>query len=219
MSGILSGTTPASVLAALRKMTAAEALASVQALTPTRILFVDDLAAAWFNGSNTELLGVIPLSAAEAVVGTKVRVRGTARLHYQGASPDFGEDATVAIVFNVAADAANQVEGVGLVVNSAATNFFHIDIELELKAGTSGKYKLGLGTNTPTYLASIHRAALTFDRWGNAGDSTSFVIDPTIEETVGSTAGLVAQLQVFGGSVDQSICNCAIDLNYEIVPA
>ena len=192
---------------------------ALTALTPTRILFLDDLPATWFNGSSTELLGVVPLTSAQAVVGTKVRVRGTVRVHFQGASPDLGEDTTVALVFNVAADAANQVEGVGLVVNAAATNFFHIDIELELKTAPSSTYKLGLGANTPSYLASINRAALTFDRWGNTGDSTAFVIDPTVAEDVGSTAGLVVQLQAFGGSIDQSICNCAIDINYEVVTA
>lgn len=192
---------------------------ALTALTPTRILYIDDLTAAWFNGSNTELMGVIPLTSAQAVVGTKVRVRGFARVHFQGSAALAGGDATLAVVFNVAADAANQVEGVGIVVNSGETNRFDIDVELELKTAPSSKYKLGLGASTPTYLASVLRAGLTFERWGNTGDSTAFVVDPTITESVGSTAGLVVQLQVFGGSTNLSICNFWMDLNYEVITA
>ncbi len=182
-------------------------------LTPTRILYVTDLAASWFNGSKNDLIGVIPLTAAQAVVGTKIRVRGTVKMTFQGTATTPGGDLQ-AIVFNVASDSSVQEHGVGYVVTGGAAAEFNIDLELELKNGGTGKYKVGLGSNTPTYLGSASLTGSSIQRWGDTGSSTGFVEDPTTPESVGSTAGLVVQLQTAGGTA-KSICNVIIDLNYE----
>ena len=195
---------------------AADPEGALSALTPNRILYLADLAASYFNGTHTTLIGVIPLTAAQAVVGTKIRVRGFVRSHFQGISPDAGEDASFYVGFNVAASAAHQFEGFGLFLNLDATNKFEIDAELELKTAPSSKYKVGLGANTPTYVATSLSPTLGFQRYGREADNTIFVVDPTTAESVGSTAGLVVQLQTNGGIIDQSICNFWLDLNYEI---
>lgn len=209
--------TAASLALTLEGASAAELAAVQDALTPTRILYVADLPATWHNGDKTELMGVIPLTAAQAVVGTKIRVRGEVRVRFQGSDPTFGLDEAMFLVFNVAADAANRVEGVGIVLNAGNTAVIIIDAELELKSAGTGKYKVGLGSSTPTYLASALRPSSGWVRWGEETTPTSFIIDPTTSEDVGSTAGLVVQLQQVGGTSNLSVTNFHSDLSYEFV--
>lgn len=213
MSGILSRPSANDVQAAI----AADPEGALDALTPTRLLYIADIAAAWFNGDNTTLVGVIPLTAAEAVVGTKIRVRGEVKMAFQGASLTPGGD-FVALAFNVSSSSAFQTQGVGYVVTGGASAVYYIDAELELKTTGVSKYKVGLGSSTPTYLGFAAIDGVALQRWGNVAAVTAFVEDPTTPEDVGSTAGLVVQLQTTGGTA-KSICNFQMDLSYEIITA
>lgn len=220
MSGFLRGNSSNSdaVLGAVDEMSPDEIDQLLSDLTPDRVLYIADLPASWLNGSQNVTVGTIPLTSEEAVVGTKIRIKGEVKVRFQGTSPVFGGDDTMVLSFNVAASAANPFEGVSIVISAGATCIFYIDAELELKTFIGGKYKVGVGANTPTYLASILRSSVGYDRWASEAGGSLVVSDPTTPETVGSTAGLVIQLQG-SGDTTQSICNLWIDINCEVIPA
>lgn len=208
--------TASSIDTALQTATAAQAESIRNSLTPNRVLFVSDLAANWFNGSKNDSIGAIHIPSSEATVGTKVRVRGVCKVHFQGASPAFGGDAVVCLTFNGDANATSSFEGVALVVNGGSSSIFEIDLELDFKAGTSGKFKLGLGANTPSYVATAARSGGIFERWGSEAESSLFVVDPAVEQSVGAACDILIQLQAAGGTTNQSVCNFLLDVSYEI---
>jgi hypothetical protein len=185
-------------------------------LTPNRILFVDDLPASWFNGTSNDTITTIPLTAGEAVVGTKIRLRGFVKVGFQGIFPEFGGDCSMLLAINVAASSANPLEGVIFVLNFKNSQIFHVDAEIELKTAGSGLYKAGVPASQVFHCLAVTTGALPARAWDEAGTSL-VVLDPTTAETVGSTAGLVVQLQAVGGEINQSLCNVWVDLAYEVV--
>jgi hypothetical protein len=184
-------------------------------LTPNRLLYINDYAGTFFNGTNTEQVGVIPLTAAQSVVGTKIRLRGFVKIGWQGSFPIFNGDCMVSLVFNVASNSANASEGVVFILNATQSTLFHVDAQLELVAGASGKYKVGALAAHPIHCLAIRDNAATTAFWSDT-TSSLYVIDPTTEQNVGSTEGIVVQVQSTGGSTNLSLCNLWIDLNYEI---
>jgi hypothetical protein len=186
-------------------------------LIPDRVLYIDDLAAGWFNGSNEELAGVIPLTAAQSVIGTKIRVRGFVKTLFQGTAPAFPGDLIMVLAFDVAENSATPFEGVLIQINAGECSHIDIEAELELVAATGANYKLAKGSNTPTYTATATPTGGSFQRWGNEEDATGYVIDPSVEGVSGGSAGIRVMLQVAGGVADASTCRVWVDLSYDII--
>jgi hypothetical protein len=186
-------------------------------LTPNRLLYVGDIAASWFNGTSNETIATIPLTADQAVVGTKIRLRGFVKAGFQGIYPAIGDDVLFCLVFNVAADSATATEGAVFLLNSGRSSVFHVDIELEMKNAGTGKYKIGLSSTQIYNALAIYDAnSSIISRTWDEGSSSAFVVDPTTAEDVASTSGIVVQLQAVSGITNQSLCNFWMDLNYEI---
>lgn len=181
-------------------------------LTPSRILYVNDLSSTFFNGTNIDSAGVIPMTSAQAVVGTKIRCRGFIEVVFQGTAAFVGNP-TFGLIFNNFSNSANTTQGTLFVIGQGTCARIGVDLEIELKAGATGKYYVGL-SSTHTKNGSIV-ATGGLGLWGVDGVDADGSA-PTIEENIASTNPILVKVVSYGGITNLSICSIVIDLNYEI---
>jgi hypothetical protein len=179
---------------------------------PERIVYANKFAASWFNNPVTvkqEVVGRVPLSATQAVVGTRIILRGEYLIQFASTSGN-GSDLALVIAPD---ETVGGFEGIVIPLGLNDVELLKVNLDLILAAGASGKFDIV--SNCTNGAAILSSAAVNgIDSYLNTGAGTLAELGAT------GTIGIAQDIKIMihsnsSGALSES--NFSLNLMPEII--